>query len=314
MSVMHSILVRLSDGKAHSLGELESALALDAPALRARLEGLMAWAPDMAWSGDRVQWRSPRPLLSLSEIRTRLGADCPEIELYASVDSTNQRLRERFAPGKLCIAEHQRAGRGRRGRAWASPAFANVYLSMGWRFEGDPMAIAGLSLAVGVVVAEALQPLCSRAIGLKWPNDLYVDGRKLGGVLIETVARGETLDAIIGVGVNVLMEQAPPEVDQPWTALARHGGETDRNRVVAAVAGALVRLCRAGPQRIAPLLETAWPSRDLSLGRAVALLTDGVRHEGRGAGVDAQGRFLLATSEGVRRFPAGEVSLRLAAS
>ncbi len=312
MSAINSILAQLSDGQAHSLRELEALPGMEATVLAASLDTLAAWSVEIERVGDRVRWRSPRPLLSEAAIRSHFGAGCPEVDLRLSVDSTNQRLRERFAHGRVCLAEHQSAGRGRRGRVWASPAFANLYLSVGWRFSGGLEGLSGLSLAVGLAAAEALQSFCEPPIGVKWPNDLYVEGRKLGGVLVETAARGDDLNVVAGLGVNVLMEQASPEVDQPWTTLARHGGERDRNRIAAALLRALTSLFRAAPAGIATLLETAWPTRDLSLGRAVTVFTEEGRSEGIGSGIDEQGRLLVATAGGTRRFQVGDVSLRLA--
>src|SRR5690606_4226150 len=121
----------------------------------------------------------------------------------------------------VLLAERQTAGRGRRGRHWASPLAANLYLSASRRYGGGLARLGGLSLAAGTAVAEALRALGASGVQLKWPNDLVIGGRKLGGLLVE--GSGEPAGAaraVVGLGLNVRMpETEGGRIDQPWTDL-----------------------------------------------------------------------------------------------
>ena len=133
----------------------------------------------------------PLDLLDTHAIRSGLpasdAAGLASCEVAWEIDSTNAELLRRHATAgvQVLLAESQTAGRGRRGRAWASPLAAHLYLSLQRRFDGGVAALSGLSIAVGVAAAEALRALGFAQVGLKWPNDLLAGDRKLGGILIE---------------------------------------------------------------------------------------------------------------------------------
>lgn len=120
------------------------------------------------------------------------------------IDSTNQYLLDRIGElksGDACVAEYQQAGRGRRGRKWFSPFGANLYLSMFWRLEQGPAAAIGLSLVIGIVMAEVLRKLGADKVRVKWPNDLYLQDRKLAGILVELTGKtGDAAQIVIGPG------------------------------------------------------------------------------------------------------------------
>jgi biotin-[acetyl-CoA-carboxylase] ligase BirA-like protein len=165
-------------------------------------------------------------------VRERLGA----LDVVATIDSTQAELlrRGRAQPdASVLIADTQTAGRGRRGRAWVSPPGANLYLSMFRRVYGGVRAQAGLSLALGVAAADAVRNFGVEAVGLKWPNDLLVHGRKLGGLLVETVGDGDGV--IAGIGLNLRMpDDARGEIDQPWIDLHSLGAYRSRGLSLAA--------------------------------------------------------------------------------
>jgi BirA family biotin operon repressor/biotin-[acetyl-CoA-carboxylase] ligase len=169
----------------------------------------------------------PLQLLDIDVIRQRMGSSAHRLDLRLAdvIDSTNTELLNQAASGAVsgtCLAaELQTAGRGRRGRVWKSALGASLTFSLLWRFEIGAASLGGLSLAVGLAVANALRALGIDA-ELKWPNDIVVDGKKLGGILIET--QGDMLGpmiAVIGVGLNVrLPESIKLTIDQPVTDLA----------------------------------------------------------------------------------------------
>ena len=125
--------------------------------------------------------------------------------------------------GLVCTAEQQTAGRGRRGREWISPFGRNLYVSTVWEFTQGAAALEGLSLAVGVAVAQALKGLGLPEVQLKWPNDIQHEGKKLGGVLLEMVGdASRQCQVVVGIGVNVAMPGAAANaIDQAWTDISR---------------------------------------------------------------------------------------------
>ncbi len=234
------------------------------------------------------------------------------LDLMFSVDSTNLRLEEAFTHGKLYLAEHQSAGRGRLGRRWVSPACQNLYLSLGWRFEQRSPALAGLSLAAGVAACRALQPLVPGRLGIKWPNDLYLQGRKVGGILVETVAGADGgLSVVAGIGINVLMREPEESPDQPWTSLSHHQPDIDRNEVGCRVIGAWLPLFRAAPDAIGTLIDDHWRTLDVSWRQPVTVYCGKDRHTGIGAGIDEQFNFVLDQGQRRRHFNAADIKLRL---
>ncbi len=247
-----------------------------------------------------------------------------------SVDgSVDGRVDDRSAFGRraddlqpcLLVAEHQTHGRGRMGRTWFSGPGSSLTFSLGLCL--DMQDWSGLSLAVGCAIAEALEPSAGLAAGagprlrLKWPNDLWLDGRKLGGILIETVAAGEQRMVVVGVGLNIkelpglLGEGAPLGQKSPFStgfaALTELQPELTAPTVLAlivpALAQALLNFSYSGFAAWHPAFER----RDLTVGRAV---TAGVL-DGIARGVNAQGELLVQTPQGLHTISGGEVSLRL---
>lgn len=244
------------------------------------------------------------------------------LEVAWSLDSSNSELLRRATPRSgvaVLLAERQTGGRGRRGRSWASPLAANLYLSLARQFEGGLARLGGLSLVAGVAVAEALQSLGYGAIGLKWPNDLVVaDGvalRKLGGLLVE--GGGEhagPVRAVIGLGLNVRMPPAHArDIGQPWIDLAAMAGArpVERNRIAAAVLAALLpALARFDRDGLAVFLPR-YADHDVLLQREVVLHGNGAEASGTALGLAPDGALRVRLADGqVRSFHAGEASVR----
>ncbi|MBK1617826.1 biotin--[acetyl-CoA-carboxylase] ligase [Lamprobacter modestohalophilus] len=216
--------------------------------------------------------------------------------------------------GEICLAERQSAGRGRLGRRWVSPFGRNIYLSILWRYPLAPVQLGGLSLACGVAVAQALDKLGVEGIGLKWPNDVHWQRRKLAGLLLEVAgeAQGPSL-VVVGVGLNLrLRAEEAAAIDQPWVDLCEVCGDRmpGRNALAAALIERLTAtLSRYTDAGLAPFLDD-WRRLDAYQGESVSLLNGQQRIQGRYCGIDAQGNLLLETDAGRRTFAAGEVSLR----
>ena len=233
----------------------------------------------------------------------------PELHVYASVGSTNDRVRDRAqagAPaGTAVLSDHQREGRGRLGRRWEADAGQALLLSVLLRPIGGsaPEAAAVLPLRAGLALADTIEALTGRTPGLKWPNDVELEGRKVAGILCEAGAEG----VVVGVGVNVGQREAdfPPELRDSATSLAVVAGAPPAR---AALAGQIF-------QRLAPFFEA--PHRPLDpeeLARYAALdVLQGHRVSvdghpvGTAAGVTAMGALVVVHNGYRRQLHAGTV-------
>lgn len=288
-----------------------------------RVQSLRAAGVDViAERGRGYRLAAPLQLLDAGEIGRHLSpvtqAQLAGLEVEWTVESTNAELLSRPPPAHgtvVLLAERQRAGRGRRGRPWVSPLAANLYLSLSRCFDAPVARLGGLSLAVGVAVAEALAECGVAEVGLKWPNDLHLNCRKLGGVLIELGGElGGPLHAVVGIGVNVRMPAAAHgDIDQPWTDLAAAGAPTDRNRLVATLLRHLLdALAVFDAQGLGPFRER-YAGFDRLAGEEVVVLAQGRRRFGTALGIHPDGGLRVDFHEGGGQVVhAGEVSLRLA--
>lgn len=231
------------------------------------------------------------------------------------IDSTNQYLLERMdslTSGDACVAEYQQAGRGRRGRQWFSPFGANLYLSMYWRLEQGPVAAMGLSLVIGIITAEVLQGLGAEDVRVKWPNDLYLQDRKLAGILVELTGKtGDAAQIVIGTGINLAMNSPDTSiVNQGWINLQEAGVEIDRNdlaaRLVNEMRNALICFEREG---LAPFIKR-WAKLDNFIDRPVKLLIGDREILGIARGIDQQGGLILEQNGERKSRVGGEISLR----
>lgn len=321
------LLVRLIDGPAsgaalaRAAGQTRAAVwkhvrALRAAGVRIRVQ------PGRGYALER-----PLELLDAGTILASLdtgegealaGLEC--LEVAWSLDSTNSELLRRETPASgaaALLAERQTGGRGRRGRAWASPLAANLYLSLARRFGGGLARLPGLSLVAGVASAEALHALGFESVRLKWPNDLVVSGRKLGGLLVEGGGEaGGPARAVIGLGLNVAMPaDAAAGIEQPWIDLeTMAGGQApSRNAVAAALLSHLVpALARFDQVGLAPFLAR-YGRLDALAGREVLVHAHDGDHPGVALGLAEDGGLRVRIDAGEQVVHAGEVSVRAAA-
>lgn len=317
------LLEILADGRFRSGEDLGAYLGVSRAAVWKQLRALKRLGIEIqAVRGRGYRLAYPIEFLHADTLRSRLSASAqaaiPRLDIFAELDSTNTYLKARAqegAPcGAVCLAETQHAGRGRLGRVWVSPFACNLYLSLLWRFAAGPAALAGLSLVAGVALVQALKNLVPRGLGLKWPNDVQWQGRKLAGVLIEIAGESSgPSHAVIGIGINVRMpDAAAQEIGQPWTDLIRCLGEApSRNTLAAAVLEALIESLRVFEREgLARFLE-AWREHDVMAGKSVQLHLPNAVIAGEAQGIDDQGALLLRVGDELRRFAAGEISLRM---
>ena len=240
------------------------------------------------------------------------------VEVLPSIDSTNTALMQRARAGDraptLLVALEQSAGRGRRGKSWHSRPGASLTFSLGLPYQ--PADWSGLSLAVGVSLAESLHP----EIRLKWPNDLWWRGRKLGGILIEAATLGAQRYAVIGVGLNVWLPElpvwSPVPLDEaatqalppvPPAALCELDPGRDAGQWLAALVPALVQDLQAFERAGFAAFAARFAARDALAGLELRL-SDG--QEGQAAGVGPDGALRLRTGTGLVDITSAEVSVR----
>ncbi|MES2018577.1 MAG: biotin--[acetyl-CoA-carboxylase] ligase [Pseudomonadota bacterium] len=244
----------------------------------------------------------------------RLANAAVAVEVVAQTGSTNADLLARAATlsgNLLLVAERQSAGRGRAGRSWLSCEAGSLTFSLAWKFNAPLHALAGLPLAVGVALADALAAL-GVTVQLKWPNDVLKDGAKLAGVLIETQAGGDKACwAVIGVGLNLALpdelEQriGTPAASAPWLA------RMERDALMAALLVQLAASLRQFEQSGFGAFSARWNRLHAWQGCPVSVIDRGVTlHEGVAAGVDDSGALLLDGASGRITINAGDVSLR----
>lgn len=322
--MLAALLQIMSNGQFHSGEELGKTLGVSRAAVWKALRRLEVDGYPL----QRVRGRGYRVpvgarLLNLDVIKGALPvsvAASVSWQLLDSVDSTNAELMKQLATTsdgsvRVCIAEQQTSGRGRRGRAWVSPYAQNVYMSVAVPFSDGAQKLEGLSLLVGLVLVQTLEACGFRGCGVKWPNDVLLEGRKLAGILIE-IAGDLTSDcvAVIGVGVNVLMKQPDSVIDQAWTSLllSRQAGQLDRNVLVSEFVQRLLAAIDEFQSGGFNPFVAAWESRDVWRGRPVRVQAGNTSWSGLAMGVDNRGALKLETAEGELLLHGGEVSLRLA--
>lgn len=317
------LLEFLADGRFHSGEALGAHLGVSRAAIWKQLRSLHPLGVHVqAVRGRGYRLAHSIEFLQVERLRAHLSPtlqeQIPRLEVFTELDSTNTHLKSLAldgAPsGSVCLAEVQRAGRGRLGRIWVSPFACNLYLSLLWRFDAGPAALAGMSLVAGVALVRGLQRYLPEGLGLKWPNDVQCQGRKLAGVLIEIA--GESAGpshAVIGIGINVRMpDQAGAEITQPWTDLSRCLGETpSRNAVAADVLAAMIEALQLFETEGLPPFLDAWRERDVMVGKSVQLQLPNNVIVGQAKGIDASGALMLQVGDEVRRFASGEISLRM---
>lgn len=304
----------LADGEFHSGEQLGEQLGMSRAAINKHIQTLKEWGIDVfTVTGKGYSLPAAMQLLNEQTINARL--DNGRLAVIPVIDSTNQYLLDRMdtlQSGDACVAEYQQAGRGRRGRQWFSPFGSNLYLSMYWRLEQGPAAAMGLSLVIGIVLAEALQEQGAPDIRVKWPNDIYLDDRKLAGILVELTGKtGDAAQIVIGAGINLAMRAPAADViNQGWINLQEAGVSVDRNALSALIVNKMrTALVEFEQEGLAPFIER-WARLDNFINRPVKLLIGDREIFGIARGIDQQGGLILE-QDGVRKsWVGGEISLR----
>lgn len=313
----------LSDGSVHSGADIGLQLGVSRTAIWKRLKKLSALGlvvESVKGSGYRLSQKVE--LLGKETIKAHLSeaakAIVDDLHVLSMTDSTNNYLLERIKNkqglgiANICLAEYQSSGRGRRGRTWASPYGSNLYLSIDWQFEAGVAALEGLSLAVGVVIARALADLDVTGVSLKWPNDILVNGAKLGGILIDV--RGDHAGPcriVVGVGINVNMSKQSVAIDQLWTDISTICGEVSRNLLAATIIEELIALLAAFESTGLKPFVDQWQHLDAFSNQLVDVISGAQKVSGICRGIADNGALVIDCN-GVKKYMhGGELSLRL---
>lgn len=308
----------LSDGQFHSGEQLGLNLLLSRSAVWKQVERLRELGVEVhSVTGKGYRLPATFDLLTRETIFAYLGGAAEDwrhcFEVLFTVGSTNaeaMRLAQGGVDRYLILAEHQTRGRGRRGRVWVSPLGANIYFSMVASFQMGIAALEGLSLAVALHVVRALEAEGVTGLGVKWPNDILLGGRKLAGILLEVCGDlTGPCKVVIGLGLNIKMpKSASLLIDQPFTDLSAHlQDRPDRNKIIASVISHLsLGLEEFALSGFAPL-QTYWDSLDVFRNGVVEVRAGSNVTEGKVLGVSDTGALLLETMTGLKVIAGGEL-------
>ncbi|EZI32727.1 Biotin-protein ligase [Pantoea agglomerans] len=304
----------LSDGEFHSGEQLGETLGMSRAAINKHIQTLKSWGLDVyTVTGKGYSLSAPIQLLDEQAILSQVTQG--NVSVIPVIDSTNQYLLERMhemESGAACIAEYQQTGRGRRGRQWFSPFGANLYMSMYWRLEQGPAAAMGLSLVIGIIMAETLRSLGADDVRVKWPNDIYLNDRKLAGILVELTGKtGDAAQIVIGAGINLAMRTADAsQINQGWINLQEAGVTVNRNELAARLINSLREALPLFEQEGLTPFVARWAALDNFINRPVKLLIGEREVHGIARGVDSQGGLLLEQDGEIKAWVGGEISLR----
>ncbi|WP_428036926.1 bifunctional biotin--[acetyl-CoA-carboxylase] ligase/biotin operon repressor BirA [Amphritea sp.] len=321
--MIEPLLAVLADGKFHSGQALGKALGVSRSAIWKQIKSIEESGLEI-YSVKGRGYRIPGglDLLNRELIDDALDSDVSGklrlIDIDLAIPSTNAKAMAAVyqdGHGSLYLAEQQTAGRGRRGRNWASPFASNLYFSLTWQFSNGAAALEGLSLAVGVALIRGLTRFGINDVDVKWPNDLLWRGRKLAGVLLEMSgdAAGDCF-VVIGVGINVNMPEAAAEsIDQPWVDLQQVlGVAPSRNRLLAGLMNELVPVLEQFSDEGFVSFREEWQAANAHRNQVISLNLGNRQQLGICRGVDQSGALLLEAEGKLEAFHGGEVSVRLA--
>lgn len=319
----------LSDGEVHSGEQLGEALGISRAAVWKQLKKLEALGVEVvAVKGRGYQLSQRLEPLEGAKIVERLPAQArhhlARLFVEDQLPSSNEYLRQRFEQGaghgEVCLVELQTAGRGRRGRVWSTPWGQSLMLSLGWRFESGIAVLEGLSLAVGVVVAQVLEQH-GVAPKLKWPNDILLseqgDGPgdelgKLAGILIEVTGDAAgPCEVVIGMGMNLWLPAGQrAAIDQPVAALFERLPDISRNQLASDVVSGLLAMLANFEQHGFAAWRDAWNQRHAYAGLPIRVIQGQQTSDAIAGEVDESGNLWVAENGHSRRLAGGEISVR----
>jgi len=322
MSTRYKLLHLLDDQRCQSGSVLGQRLGVSRAAVQQHIAALRRQGVPIV-SMPRSGYRLQPGVALLSEERinallpTATRAQLTRLLVLNSVDSTNDellRLRQAMH-GAVCLAEMQQSGRGRRGRRWFATPYRNVLMSIGWVYPEWPVAISSLGLVMALAVTRALEASGISDVGVKWPNDLVWQQRKLGGILVDLNGEaGGACSVVVGVGINVVLdpEHDAADIEQPWVDLAAITGKPlDRNVLIAHLVTQLFTAMSEFPEGGLAALIKEWQAKHVLEGLQVDIESERGPLLAQVVGVDNDGALLVQDPSGIEhKFFHGEVRIR----
>jgi BirA family biotin operon repressor/biotin-[acetyl-CoA-carboxylase] ligase len=316
---LRPLLSILADGAFHSGEQIGRDLSISRTAVWKQVDKLRRIGVEIhSVTGKGYRLPAAIRLLDSEQILACLGVDAgicrSELHVAFSTKSTNQEALAAAHGGAtsgIYVAEYQEHGRGRRGRTWVSPAGSNIYFSMLVTFAKGVAELEGLSLAVAVLVVDALNSSGYAGFRLKWPNDVLRDSRKVAGILLEVTGdMAGPCKVVIGIGINVRVSAAlKSQVSQPVAGLVEGTSAVpDRNLIVANLVRELQKGITAFERHGFGPFKDRWQSIDAYNGQLVRVGVNPDWVEGRILGVDNKGALRLETGNGVRLVSSGELA------
>lgn len=309
----------LNDGQYHDGTSIGSLLHITRAAVWKVLKKLENYGiPLESVKGKGYLLKEPLILLDDKKIKTCLACSSIQLEVFEKLPSTNDYLTSLLDKKKIrvCIAETQSHGKGRLNRHWHSPFGQNIYLSMYYPFQRDISELSGLSLVVALATCKAIAAatqLEEDKLFVKWPNDIWVNQGKIAGILIELQAESNGLcQAIIGIGINVNMEQSiKNNVKQQYSSLSKITGDYyDRNKLCASLIDSLINYLERFSSYGLKSFLNEWEKKDMLFNKTVTLISGKNKHEGLCMGINEQGHLLLKNSKNkIHSYSAGDTTL-----
>lgn len=318
-----ALLGLLSDGRFHSGEALGAALGVSRAQIWQVIKSLAPYGISVE-SVRGLGYRLPTPISLLdadfitANVSPATKSTLSTFEVFFTIDSTNtylkKRAKEGAASGSVCLAEHQSAGSGRRGRTWVSPLGRNLYLSLLWRFPDGPARLGGLSLIMAMAAIDALEGLGVSGLAAKWPNDIVSSRGKVGGILMEVAGEHNgPCHVVVGIGLNIGMPlTAGSTIDQEWSNIRAHDYEPSRNEVAIALLDCLFKAMQNFETEGVGSIMHRWQKYDFTRGKEVNIQLHDRIVSGVAQGVDERGFLIVAHDNGLAHYSSGEVSLRVA--
>jgi BirA family biotin operon repressor/biotin-[acetyl-CoA-carboxylase] ligase len=320
MDTLYPLIQILSDRQFHSGDELGELLGITRAAVWKRLKRLAEFGIEVhSVKGKGYRLANPIELIDKTSLEIELSRHFPELDLdidvHPSTTSTNDPAMNHglVRDFRIVLAEHQSGGRGRRGRQWFSPFGQSISLTTVTDLDSGLAGLDRLSLLIAIAVAESLDGMGVENIGIKWPNDVYSDGRKIAGILLEARSNPDGSTRIgVGIGVNYAVDQLDPDlVAQPWVSVKQAGARSvEKNNLLSDL---LAKVLQAHLQLFNN--ETSdfmrrWNQYDYLTDKDIALQRGQQIVEGKYCGIDETGRLLVDVDGSVEAFVAGEVTLK----
>jgi BirA family biotin operon repressor/biotin-[acetyl-CoA-carboxylase] ligase len=327
MKVQEQLLSQLANGELHSGSELAANLGITRSAVWKHIKQLDLLEIEVeAQAGQGYRLKDPLELLDQDQILAALSEHARELcgtpDLRWVAESTSNALLDQPPPqpgqARVCLAEYQSSGRGRRGRQWHAPAGHAICLSVSWCFPVSPPDFSCLGLAIGVAVMRALGRAGATEVQLKWPNDVVINGNKLAGILIDV--QGEAsgpLHVVAGVGVNYRLSHRTEQAvksdggRQPASLVDNAGDALAGRNATSAflIEEIITNLADFGRQGFGPL-AAEWNAADSLSGQQLDVVSDSGTLTGIAKGITDDGRLKLDTGDKIHLLVTGDVSLR----